>query len=929
MVTLPLEIRYRETPQREPSAWLLPAGSPGQWLDELVAWQVPLAPLRLYVVPQAHGDLRPGGLLVVGPGECRPPHGGLGQPYGRVALRLYLPVEAAFHPEIAESELSALLEGEEKIYLFHPQAGLIGFEAADALGVSDLLQPPPRRASSWDRAEPGIAINHRLLSIEPDELPAVETVLGEGRDDIGSQPVRLEELPRSPDEPSPWAAKMGQGFAGMMRFLRRLVPRRSAPRKPAPQPGAASTGGLGSWAGQQLARMSQWLEQARHREALRLLNLLSTNPDQGLRFAIPFGQGGFRGLGSPSARLPSHGVDFNLGRLGGAGPADPWSLPFDLYQKLRQKYVELADRELRLRRYRRAAYIYGELLGMLDMAASALTSGRHWREAAVLYRRRLNRPDEAARCLEQGGLWTEAIALYEELGNFEKAGDLYTQLDQADNARQAYRRAIQQQLDKRDFVSAARLLEQKLDAVDEALKQLAAGWPDSSQAETCLRQTFSLLGRLGRHDDTRQAIDGLRQQSFSRERTASLVDILADAATRYPHDAVRNLAADATRTIVARRLRTASLDEGRSLLGAVSRLVPEDRLLGRDCQRYLEPRSRPVKIVEPASTAKVSKPKTRPAEPALVRKFGLLRGWEVDWQCAAATRNCFFAAGYEEYKGARLVVAECLWDGAHRLATQWNWPLRKHPVLLAPHPQGLGCAAVQALGHPPLPLQAAPITDRFPQSLLGTPPWMPENVVAAVQPGGVLTWAVAEQDGALVLHTFSLDGQPLASRSVPSDRPYQIPVPLHIRSETAYLGLGNRLVKLKSPDIEQAFELAGMILSLAGSQPHSRPRIAAALEQGISLLWDDYDQGHVQTFAEDLEAPVVAFTPSGWLVAADAGHCRVYRTGEHTVRLEASLPAPSAAPLAILNTSHPHQFALLMRDGAVEVYEMPPHHPSP
>ena len=77
-------------------------------------------------------------------------------------------------------------------------------------------------------------------------------------------------------------------------------------------------------------------------------------------------------------------------------------------------------------------------------------------------------PDEAARCLEQGGLWTEAIALYEELGEHEKAGDLYWQLDQPDPARQAYRAAVAKILAENDCLAAARVLESKLDVPDEA-----------------------------------------------------------------------------------------------------------------------------------------------------------------------------------------------------------------------------------------------------------------------------------------------------------------------------------------------------------------------------------------------------------------------------------------------------------------------------
>ena len=112
----------------------------------------------------------------------------------------------------------------------------------------------------------------------------------------------------------------------------------------------------------------------------------------------------------------------------------------------------------------------------------------------MLYRDRLHRPDEAARCLEQGGLWTEAIAQYEELAEFEKAGDLYRQLDQPDHARQAYRSAVAKYLAQNDCLTAARLLENKLDAPDEAITQLEAGWPSSNQAGGMFRGVVPAVG---------------------------------------------------------------------------------------------------------------------------------------------------------------------------------------------------------------------------------------------------------------------------------------------------------------------------------------------------------------------------------------------------------------------------------------------------
>ena len=177
------------------------------------------------------------------------------------------------------------------------------------------------------------------------------------------------------------------------------------------------------------------------------MNLLQNDPDQGLRFALPCGEGKHRGIARPSGTLPSHNVNFDLRRLGGGGAGDPWELPGDLYAQLRAKYMELAGREMRLGRYRRAAYIYAHLLGDFTNAAAALMAGKHWREAAVLYRDRLKRPEAAAKCLEQGGLWAEAIEFYEQLGDFEKVGDLYAQLEQPEEAEKAWRRAVEKHLD--------------------------------------------------------------------------------------------------------------------------------------------------------------------------------------------------------------------------------------------------------------------------------------------------------------------------------------------------------------------------------------------------------------------------------------------------------------------------------------------------
>jgi hypothetical protein len=67
-----------------------------------------------------------------------------------------------------------------------------------------------------------------------------------------------------------------------------------------------------------------------------------------------------------------------------------------------------------------------------------------------------------------------------------KKGDIPLQkLEQGDEARSFYRRALAQHLQAGDICLAAQLLELKLHAPDEALVDLAGAWPDSPDASRC------------------------------------------------------------------------------------------------------------------------------------------------------------------------------------------------------------------------------------------------------------------------------------------------------------------------------------------------------------------------------------------------------------------------------------------------------------
>lgn len=817
-----------------------------------------------------------------------------------------------------------------------PESLLARMATAIKQKLTDLLQKPNREQEQSEPVEvkqssgKTAASTGGLSGENPGGLTSVEYAMGNAPQELDSQPSTRKKVTIGSGK---FAAGLlgamagmglaaGRGLAGLMKQLKKMGEWIGDKMQ--------SSGRVAGHPPQRRSRIDEKLLEKRHRETLRLLHMLETDPDKGLRYALPFSKGGHRGAAAPGSHLISHDTDFNLSRLGGGQPADLWDLPYPFRERIIAKYHELASRELQLGRYHRAAYIYAELLGNLDLAASALKAGKHWREAAVLYRERLHRDDEAARCLEEGGLWTEAIALYEELNDFEKVGDLYRQLEQEENAQRSYRAAVGKLVAENDYLAAARLLENKLLVPDEALVQLEAGWAFSIQARVCLEENFLLLARLGRHEAAAAKIDQLCRESWPSPQEWLLIDILSSIATTYPDAVVGSSAADATRIFVGARLREASGEEKPRLLEALRRLVPGDRLLSRDCQRYLHPRLPPVVAsTRPATpkprSAAVSSPSLR-LEPIKT----IILSEKVEWRTAVSVGSVFYATGYE---GKRLIVEQGFWDGTHtRLQTrQWEGLTpSKQPIMLTPA-RGGDSLMICLVGGPPLPQQFFPSTDELPERVsVGTPSWIPPDSIAIQRTSDGVTHVVQQQAEGLVLYLLNVDGRPLNSCHLPLSElrdGFQreipvIPMPLHARSDATYLAYVDRLVVAKPRKRLEIVELPNVILSLEGSCPFSRTRLVAAMEEGAILYWID-SGGRRASFATDLVRPVVRFTRGGWLVAASAAACQVYRTEGHRIRLQAECPGGKVEPLAVLDMADPNRFALFGMDGAIRLYQMP------
>ncbi|MFO1022811.1 MAG: hypothetical protein U0903_19265 [Planctomycetales bacterium] len=362
------------------------------------------------------------------------------------------------------------------------------------------------------------------------------------------------------------------------------------PASPAKTNGTAGTGwgaflkGVLTSPGKMLREID---ERKRMREVQRLLHMLQSDPEKGLRYAIPMTGDVGRGLGRAGNQL----IAWNLfafsffGGGGGGGAVDPWRIDSAQQLQLSQQYRELAEREVRAGRYRKAASLYARLLGDWTAAANALKEGKLYGEAATIYLERLKNNVEAAKCYELAGQHETALKLYMKLQMWLAAGDLCRRMRREEEATVHYRAAVEQAIKHKDIKGAVEVLETKLRDVDGALALLEQSWNDTD-ADVHFDQWFEVAARHQLHE---RAKSWIKLQSFwtSQQDALKRLPRLRKVMQTYPQQEVQRLAREQSLWLVASHLQNGPPSVTRQLALAVAPLEPADRLLPRDCDRFV------------------------------------------------------------------------------------------------------------------------------------------------------------------------------------------------------------------------------------------------------------------------------------------------------------------------------------------------------
>lgn len=749
-----------------------------------------------------------------------------------------------------------------------------------------------------------------------------DAIFGDASEEIGSRPPN--ELPPAPHEPRPGA------FA---RLLGGLFPRRSSP-SPSPESppdsapeGSPAQGGFFAWIRRQLGVRDPETQAARHRELDRLIHLLESDPDKGLRHALSLTNSGPSTTAAPpGTTLPPHPVDFQLGTLSG-GPFDAWDVPPNLLEILQLRYRELADRELRLGRFRRAAYIYAHLLGDFASATHALKKGGHFKEAAILYETQLNNPLEAARCFAAGGHVDEAIERFEQLECWLELAELHQRLGHTQAAQAAFRREADQRLRTGNPLGASEILADTLDSPDEALAVLDAAWPRSNQAIRCLAASFERRAHLGRHLDSLKRLSALASPAPSPALVAPLAQNLVPIARTYPDPRVRHQAADLIRVLVGGRLSqpTLPLDEARPLVDSLIRLAPEDRLLARDANRHLLLRFQTRR--DDARTFLPSRRRPPEFAPKFLRRIRLPRA--ASWTHLLADGPWFFAIGCTR---AKIFVVRGLWNGTLQEVSWGRGRVRHHDGILVvgwmrDSANALLISRSDGEPFPQEPMPRLDWDDDIP-CVAGTPPWLPAHTIA-VALGTHSRWcAYRNPAGRTILVCFTDSGDVQQTVDITELAP---PTPSNLPNRHLLLAPVEKGVAIAHHDRldlihptgrRDSHQLPSPVIALIETPPFGRAGVIAVHETGAVLRWANRKQGI--PFAEGFKASLGVFLRQNQIILVSPDEWRAFRCEGGTVQHLATCRFDHPKATALCTTSQPDEFAVLDSDGVITVYQVTP-----
>ncbi|QQV03263.1 MULTISPECIES: tetratricopeptide repeat protein [Chryseobacterium] len=246
-----------------------------------------------------------------------------------------------------------------------------------------------------------------------------------------------------------------------------------------------------------------------------------------------------------------------------------------LFDKLRNKYEELAQQYINEKDYTRAAKVYMNLLQDNYRGAKTLEEGGLYNEAAVIYLKKLKNKSEAAHCYEKAKQFHKSIDLYKDLGQKEKVGDLYKQLNDVKNSNTYYQMVVDDYVNNDQMLKGSLIYRKKMEMPEKAQEILLKGWNENKDAFNCLNNYFVNINNV---DEL-----GVKIQDLYINTPAEKKLIYLEA---MKHEFKRDQKLQSVTKDIAYEIIAENADENSSVVNELKYFNPSDEIILKDISRY-------------------------------------------------------------------------------------------------------------------------------------------------------------------------------------------------------------------------------------------------------------------------------------------------------------------------------------------------------
>ena len=449
-----------------------------EWLEVLEGFKLDPLKIELYALP-ANTANQIWGCLVLAAASFLPKELGKYQSAHIMGERLIIPEKSIVVPELVSSDFEQLFK--EDRYVLHTDFGL--FKLSEPIALSNYLEEEVFRIIDSIKPKKYQSISPEINAFSIEATP---------KEQLQQEIESIHKREKIKDEP----LSIGEKFR-LKLYEKFLVTKEGKEGKvdltlngAALEELAKKLNLTGPNRDDLILQDYKNLQDRNKREVDKLLDLLKTDPEEALRFAIPLAEHGYtRGGIEAEFKMQDRGSDFSLfGGLFKTGSTSGGSVNLgEEYDRLRNQYMESAAKLKENGNYEKAAFMYLKLLKNYRAAADTLREGKHYEKAALVYFEYVKNEQLAAACYEEGKIYEKAIELYKKLDQLEKVGDLYQLLGDRVSSIIAYKAQIDKDIESNKYVKASNISRDKMLKHHYAQEILMMGWSNSREQYNCLR----------------------------------------------------------------------------------------------------------------------------------------------------------------------------------------------------------------------------------------------------------------------------------------------------------------------------------------------------------------------------------------------------------------------------------------------------------